>query len=116
MIVHPPNTASGNVANNAPKIGKIPAKIMIAAPVAIANRFTTFVIAIKPTFWLNEVIGIQPNPTDNEMIKPAQAIDQGVSYGVTSLFHPENAIADVSPIVSVADTKKINTMDTMAPA
>lgn len=50
MIVQPPKTALGNVASNAPTTGKIPARIMITAPVAMTNRLTTFVIATSPTF------------------------------------------------------------------
>lgn len=50
MIVQPPKTALGNVASNAPTTGKIPARIMITAPVAMTKRLTTFVIATSPTF------------------------------------------------------------------
>ena len=114
IIVHPPRTESGSVASTAPKIGKIPAKIIITAPVAIANRFTTFVIATRPTFWLKEVIGRQPKQADNALTKPSQAIEPVVSFTVTSRFNPDEASADVSPIVSVADTRKINVTDTMA--
>ena len=114
MIVQPPSTASGNVASTAPKIGKIPAKIIITAPVAIVKRFTTFVMATKPTFWLNEVIGRQPNTDDNALTKPSQAIEPDVSFVVASLPSPDTASADVSPIVSVAETRKINVTDTIA--
>ena len=50
IIVQPPRTASGSVASIAPITGKNPAKIIIIAPAAIAKRFTTFVIATRPTF------------------------------------------------------------------
>ena len=50
IMVQPPSTASGSVASNAPKNGKMPAKIIIPAPVAMVNRLTTFVMATNPTF------------------------------------------------------------------
>ncbi len=87
---------------------------MLQAPVAIVKRFTTFVMATKPTFWLNEVIGRQPNTDDNALTKPSQAIEPDVSFVVASLPSPDTASADVSPIVSVAETRKINVTDTIA--
>ena len=69
------------------------------APVAIAYLFTTFVIATSPTFWLNEVIGIHPKTEDSALTKPSHAIEPDVSLVVASLFKPEDASADVSPIV-----------------
>lgn len=114
ISVQPPRTASGRVASNEPKNGKMPASSIITAPAAIANLLTTLVIATRPTFWLNEVIGRQPNIDDNALIKPSQAIEPDVSLRVTSRFNPEAANADVSPIVSVADTKKINVTEIIA--
>ena len=67
--------------------------------VAIAYLLTTLVIATRPTFWLNDVIGKQPNTEDNELTNPSQAIEPEVSLVVASLFKPEDASADVSPIV-----------------
>ena len=114
MIAHPPSTASGKVARSAPKIGNTPAKIMITAPVAIAKRLTTLVIATSPTFWLNDVIGRHPNTEDNALTKPSHAIEPLVSFAVTSRFRPEAASAEVSPIVSVAETRKICTVEKIA--
>ena len=114
IMVQPPNTASGSVASNAPKNGKMPAKIIMPAPVAMVNRLTTFVMATNPTFWLNEVIGRQPNTEDNALTKPSQAIEPDVSSLVTSRFKPEAARAEVSPIVSVAETRKINVTERIA--
>ena len=65
-------------------------------------------ICLPPTFWLNEVIGIHPKTEDSALTKPSHAIEPDVSFSVTSLPSPEAARADVSPIVSVADTRKIN--------
>jgi hypothetical protein len=45
------------------------------------------------------VIGKQPNTEDNELTNPSQAIEPEVSLVVASLFKPEDASADVSPIV-----------------
>ena len=84
------------------------------APVAMVNRLTTFVMATNPTFWLNEVIGRQPNTEDNALTKPSQAIEPDVSSLVTSRFKPEAARAEVSPIVSVAETRKINVTERIA--
>ena len=55
------------------------------------------------------MIGKQPNTEDNELTNPSQAIEPEVSLVVASLFKPEDASADVSPIVSVAETIKIST-------
>ena len=88
----------------------------MTAPVAMVKRFTTFVIATSPTFWLNEVMGRQPNTEDRELTKPSQAIEPEVSSRVTSRPSPEAASAEVSPMVSVADTRKISTTEMMASA
>ena len=39
--------------------------------------------------------------------KPSTAMEPEVSFSVTSRFKPDAATADVSPTVSVAETKKI---------
>ena len=114
ISVHPPSTASGSVASKAPKNGKIPAIIIIIAPVAIANLLTTLVMATRPTFWLKDVIGKHPKTEDKALMKPSQAIEPEVSFAVTSRFKPEAARAEVSPIVSVAETKKIKITEKIA--
>ena len=80
----------------------------------MVKRLTTLVIATRPTFWLNDVIGRQPKTEDSELIKPSQAMEPEVSFSVTSRPKPEAASAEVSPMVSVADTKKMSTTDTIA--
>ena len=82
----------------------------------MVNLFTTFVIATIPTFWLNDVIGRQPNTDESALTNPSHAIEPDVSFSVAYLSSPEEASAEVSPIVSVAETKNISTTDTMASA
>ena len=115
ISVQPPSTASGNVASNVPNIGNNPAKTIITQPVKIVNLFTTFVIETSPTFWLNDVIGKQPKSPDNALTKPSAAIEPVSSFFETSRFNPDDASADVSPIVSVADTRKITSTEIIAP-
>ena len=115
ISVQPPSTASGNVASNVPNIGNNPAKTIIIQPVKIVNLFTTFVIETSPTFWLNDVIGKQPKSPDNALTKPSAAIEPVSSFFETSRFNPDEASADVSPIVSVADTRKITSTEIIAP-
>ena len=64
IIVQPPRTDWGREAKKFPTGGSSPARIMQAAPVMIVNRLTTFVMAIRPTFWEKEVTGGQPNRVD----------------------------------------------------
>lgn len=115
ISVQPPSTASGNVASNVPNIGNNPAKTIITQPVKIVNLFTTFVIETSPTFWLNDVIGKQPKSPDNALTKPSAAIEPVSSFFETSRFNHDDASADVSPIVSVADTRKITSTEIIAP-
>ena len=115
ISVQPPSTASGNVASNVPNIGNNPAKTIITQPVKIVNLFTTFVIETSPTFWLNDVIGKQPKSPDNALTKPSAAIEPVSSFFETSRFNPDDASAYVSPIVSVADTRKITSTEITAP-
>ena len=51
---------------------------------------------------------------ESELIKPSHANEPEVSLSVTSLPRPEAASAEVSPMVSVAETKKIRTTDKIA--
>ena len=80
----------------------------------MVKRFTTLVIATSPTFWLKEVMGRQPNTEDRALIKPSHASEPEISRSVASRFRPEVASAHVSPMVSVADTRKISTTDRIA--
>ena len=47
-------------------------------------------------------------------MKPSQAIEPEVSFTVALRLRPVAARADVSPIVSVADTRNINVTEIMA--
>ena len=60
-------------------------------------------------------MGMHPNTPEREEMKPSQAMDPESSLSVTSRFRPELARAVVSPIVSVAETRKIMTMAKIAP-
>ena len=80
----------------------------------MVKRFTTFVIATSPTFWLKEVIGIHPKTEDSALMNPSQAIDPEISFCSAFLPRAVAASAEVSPIVSVADTRKINVTETIA--
>ena len=73
----------------------------------IAKRLTTFVIAIRPTFWLKEVIGRQPKTEDKLLTRPSQTIEPEISFSLTSRRRPIAVMAEVSPMVSVAETRNI---------
>ena len=105
IIVHPPSTDSGRDAKKFPTGGNKPAMIMQRAPVMIVNLFTTFVIAIRPTFCENDVTGGHPNNDEMDDEKPSQAKEPEISLSVIFLFNPEDTIAVVSPIVSAAETR-----------
>ena len=115
MMVQPPSTASGSDAKITLITGRNAARIMMTAPVAMALRFTTFVMATRPTFCENDVIGRQPKHADSELTKPSQAMEPESSFSFTSRLRPTMVSAEVSPIVSVADTRKISVTDTIAP-
>ena len=74
MMVQPPKTASGSEANSALTAGTKPASSITAAPHAIALRFTTFVMAMRPIFCANDVSGVQPNTPESALTKPSAAI------------------------------------------
>lgn len=50
IIVQPPKTGSGKEAKSTPSAGIKPHRIIITAPVIMAKRFITWVIATKPMF------------------------------------------------------------------
>ena len=103
------------VAKKLPTIGKHPANIMITAPVMIVNLFTTLVMAISPTFCEKDVTGGHPKRADTDDIYPSDAIEPDISLSFTSRFRPPDTIADVSPIVSAAETKNITITDRIGP-
>ena len=115
MMVQPPSTASGSDENTTLITGRNAASTMMTAPVAMARRFTTFVMATRPTFCENDVMGRQPKHADSELTKPSHAMEPVSSFSFTSRFRPTIVSAEVSPIVSVADTRKMSVTDTMAP-
>ena len=87
----------------------------MTAPIRIVNLLTTFVIATRPMFWLKEVIGRHPNTEDRALTKPSQAMDPAVSFWAASRPRQVEARAEVSPMVSVAETRKIRKTETIAP-
>ena len=112
--VHPPSTASGREAKITPSTGNSPARIIMAAPLATAFRFTTWVMAMSPTFWLKDVIGRQPNREDRALMNPSTPMDPSISLSVAFRPKPITVRAEVSPRVSVADTRKIRNTEKMA--
>ena len=105
IMVQPPSTAWGMVARIAPMAGTKPLRMRIVAPVAMEKRLTTLVRAASPTFCENEVMGVQPNSPATELTKPSQATDAPISFFCTSRPSAPEHIADVSPMVSVAETR-----------
>ncbi len=116
MTVQPPSTQSGSVEKNAPTGGNRPARISVSAPNMIVNRLTTFVMATRPTFWLKDVMGGQPNtPPDTAEIKPSQAREPETSFSVMSRPRPPVQTAEVSPMVSAAETRNTSVTEMIAP-
>ena len=115
ITVQPPSTGAGREAKKAPMGWNMLARIMQAAPVMMVKRFTTRVMAIRPTFWLKEVMGVQPKREEMELAKPSQAKEPEISFSLISLFRPAMVMAEVSPMVSAADTRKMMATETMAP-
>ncbi len=60
-------------------------------------------------------MGRQPKHADSELTKPSHAMEPVSSFSFTSRLRPTIVKADVSPMVSVADTRKMSVTDTMAP-
>jgi len=88
IIAAPPKTLGGIIETNAPSFGKNPARIKNMAPVAIANLFTTPVIATNPTFWLKEVLGRTPNKDAKLLPSPSAITPPDNSLSVASLLNP----------------------------
>ena len=116
MIVHPPRTDSGRDEKKFPTGGRRPARIMQSAPVIIVKRFTTFVMATNPTFWEKDVTGGQPKIAEIVEEYPSQASEPEISLLSISRFSPPAASAEVSPMVSAADTRNIIHAEMIAPA
>ena len=88
---------------------------MMMAPNAMVKRFTTPDMAAKPTFWLNDVIGVQPKRPEKVLTKPSQHTAEPISLVLGSRFKALLQRAEVSPMVSVADTRYTATTERMAP-
>ena len=73
-------------------------------------------MAMRPTFWLKEVMGMQPKREDRLEMKPSTAMAPDTSLFVGVRPKPMAARALVSPSVSVADTRKIRKIEKMASA
>ena len=86
----------------------------MAAPQPMALRFTTLVMAMRPTFWLKEVIGRHPKREDRELMNPSTAMAPETSRFFGARPKPIVASALVSPNVSVADTRKIRKKEKIA--
>ena len=82
----------------------------------IVNRLTTFVMATRPTFWLKDVMGGQPNtPPDRAEAKPSTHREPETSFAVISRPRPPVQQAVVSPMVSTAETTNTRQKDRIAP-
>ena len=114
MTVQPPSTASGSEANTRLTAGTNPASTSTAAPVAMARRFTTPVMATSPTFCEKEVTGEQPKQPDNVDTSPSAATAPESSLSVGLRRRATAVSAEQSPTVSVADTRNRSVMDRMA--
>ena len=89
---------------SAASFGQSPQRIRNTAPVASAKRFTTFVMATSPTFWLNEVFGSTPNRAAKEEPSPSHMTPPASSLSVASRPRPPSITPEISPTVSTAVT------------
>ena len=90
MTVQPPSTQSGSVVKNAPMGGNRPPRIIAGAPNMIVKRLTTWVIEMRPTFWLNDVMGEQPNT-------PPESAEASVMVATRRFCHEPSGYADEEP-------------------
>ena len=74
------------------------------APVEMANRLTTLVMATRPTFWLKEVLGSTPKRAAKEEPRPSQITPPESSLSVASRPRPPSITPEMSPTVSTAVT------------
>ena len=88
----------------AASLGHRPHRIKKMAPVARAKRFTTLVMATRPTFWLKEVLGSTPNRAAKEEPTPSQITPPDSSLSVASRPRPPSITPEISPMVSTAVT------------
>ena len=112
-ITPPPRTWIGIVLMIAPIFGTKPQKIRKIAPIVTTWRDITPVIAIRPTFWLNDVFGKEPNTPAIAVPKPSAKVAPVTSASVASRPAPPLVIPDTSPTVSIAEINAIKHMPMM---
>ena len=100
----PPSTDCGMIEISAASFGQSPQRIRNTAPVASANRFTTFVMATSPTFWLKDVFGRTPKQAASEDPSPSHITPPDSSLSVASRPRPPSITPEISPTVSTAVT------------
>ena len=69
-MVAPPSTHCGIVVRSAENFGTNPASRIIPAASPNTTRFTTFVVATIPTFWLNVAVGNPPKKEPKIFVIP----------------------------------------------
>ena len=82
-------------------------RLRMVPNIMMVKRFPTLVMATRPTFWEKEVSGGHPNREDIAEEYPSHAREPWISSPVISRFRPPETMADVSPMVSAADTRKM---------
>ena len=110
----PPSTDCGMIDINAPSLGIRPHNIRNTAPDASAILLTTLVIATRPTFWLNDVLGSTPKSAASDEPKPSHITPPESSLSVASLPTPPTITPDISPTVSTAVTTNITSTGSIA--
>ena len=70
--------------------GNRPPRIIASAPNMIVKRLTTWVIEMRPTFWLNDVMGEQPNT-------PPESAAASVMVATRRFCHEPSGYADEEP-------------------
>jgi hypothetical protein len=83
-ITPPPSTSIGTVESRARPSGTRPQTIRKSAPMVTTWRLMTPVIAIRPTFWLNDVLGRPPKTPESAVPKPSAKVAPWISLSVAS--------------------------------
>ena len=107
MTAAPPRTDCGMMETTAPSFGHRPHRMRKIAPVEMAKRLTTLVMATRPTFWLKEVLGRTPKRAAKEEPRPSQMTPPDSSLSVASRPSPPSITPEMSPTVSTAVTMNI---------
>ena len=106
-ITPPPNISIGMVVMKAPIFGARPHRMRNRAPIVTTWRLMRPVIAINPTFWLKDVLGIAPKMPDSAVPRPSALVAPISSRSVAGRPAPPSQIADTAPIDSIAEMKPI---------